>query len=60
MRKSWMTNEQRKLLESIKDALKSVSDEEPSAWGYKDFSDEYYEDLYDWELVQFVKSGYGD
>ena len=55
-----MTNEQRKLLESIKDALESVSDEEPSAWGYKDFSDEYYEDLYDWELVQFVKSGYGD
>ena len=60
MRKSWMTNEQRKLLENIKDALESVSDEEPSEWGYEDFSDEYYEDLYDWELVQFVKSGYGD
>lgn len=61
MRRSCMTNEQRKLLETIRNAIESAPYGTPETWGYESFSDQgYREDLYDWELAEFVKNGYGD
>lgn len=58
MRQSEMTDEQRVLLESIKDALMSAPEDPPEDWGYEYYDDpDYRKDLYDYDLAEYIKTG---
>ncbi|NCB96574.1 MAG: hypothetical protein EOM35_09030 [Negativicutes bacterium] len=61
MRESTMTDEQRILLESIKDALMSAPQYQPERWGHEYYDNpDYQEDLYDYELAEYIKTGISD
>lgn len=53
-----MTDEQRALLATIRDALRSAPEDPPEYWGYEDYDDpDYQQDLYDYELAEYIKTG---